>query len=127
MDATNFAANSSAGFENRSRMICAIYLTTTKDTKITKSETRIKGLQRAAERLVHRQAQAVHADEALGVLRVVGGRAVESREVGVVERIGALATDDRRVALVELDPGRAVDVLLRLVDEGPQHLHLGRE
>src|SRR5438045_2579932 len=108
MDATNFAANSSAGFENRSRMICAIYLTTTKDTKITKSETRIKGLERPAERLVHRQPQPVHADEALGVLRVVGREGLEAREVGVVERVGTLSAHDRCVPLVELDPGRAV-------------------
>src|SRR5205814_6441200 len=110
--------------EKRSRMISAIYVTATKDTKITKLDSRLKGSQRAAERLVHRQAQAVHADEALGILRVVGREGVEAREVGAVERVGTLATDDRRVALVELDPSRAVDVLLRLLDEGAQHLHL---
>ena len=43
-----------------------------------------------------------------------------------VERVGRLAADDGGAALVELQPHRAGDVLLALVDQRLQHLALGR-
>src|SRR5690349_12135559 len=74
------------------------------------------------------QAQGVEADEAGGVAMVVAALPfLEGDEVLVVERQRALAADDDRIALVELHADAAGDMLLALVDQGLQHLALGRE
>src|SRR5215472_7330920 len=44
-----------------------------------------------------------------------------------VERLRRFAADDSGEALIELQPDRTLDMLLALVDEGLQHLALGRE
>src|SRR6476661_10943159 len=74
------------------------------------------------------QAQGVETDEAFGILLVVGALVVlEGDERRGIERLGAVAAGDDDVALVELEAHLAFDVLLALVDQGLQHLALGRE
>src|SRR6185437_8047358 len=69
------------------------------------------------------QAQRVELDEAGRILLVVGALVVlEGDEILGVERIGRGAADHHRIALVELEPDRAGDELLALVDQRLEHL-----
>src|SRR5882724_1828624 len=72
-------------------------------------------------------AQGVQPDESRGVGLVVGPAVVlEGRDRGVEERVGPRRpADGRDRALVQLDAYRAVDVLLRLVDQSLQQRALG--
>src|SRR5205085_7893571 len=63
-------------------------------------------------------AQRVELDEARGVLLVVrAGVVLERRDPGVEQRIGRGAAHAHDRALVELEPHRAVHVLLRRIDQ----------
>ena len=75
------------------------------------------------------QAQAVQADEAGGVVLVVGlGRVGFHRgDVRVVEAHGGLAARDHEVALVKFHAHRAGDVLLRFFDAGLEREAFGRK
>src|SRR5579885_1127320 len=73
------------------------------------------------------QAQRVQLDEALGVALVVDFVLLEGDMGEAVEGLRRLAADDAHAALVELEPDRALDMLLALVDEGLQHLALRAE
>src|SRR5512143_2860114 len=84
-------------------------------------------LRSALTRGAQAQAQRIQLDEAFGVALVVGPLVVlEGNRLHRVERLRRLAADHGRVALVELEPHRAADVLLALVDQRLQHLALGR-
>src|SRR5471030_605488 len=74
------------------------------------------------------QPQRIQLDESLGIALIV--RALVFLEGDVlhgIERLGRLAADHRGVALVELEPHRARDIFLTLVDQRLQHLALRRK
>src|SRR5580698_219372 len=81
--------------------------------------------------LAHRQCaqpQRIELDEALGVLLVIGALVVlECDQAFAIERIRRLPPHQDGVALVELETHRAGDEFLALVDQGLEHLALGRE
>src|SRR5258708_15545040 len=84
-------------------------------------------LRTALAQAAQAEPERIQLDEAFGVALVVGaGIFLEGDVLHGVERLGRLAADHRGVALVELQPHRAADVLLALVDQRLQHLALGR-
>src|SRR5438067_498604 len=82
----------------------------------------------AAELRLDAHAQRVEPNEARGILLVVRAAIVlERRDSGIEKRIRRrIAPYDHRAALVELHAHRAIDVPLRGIDQGLQHLSLGR-
>src|SRR5690606_30978126 len=73
------------------------------------------------------QPQAVEADEAFGIVVVIGNRAfLEGHELHVVERVRRGARDDIGRALVELYLHFARYIFLALVDQRLQHFALRR-
>src|SRR5713101_5676930 len=73
------------------------------------------------------QAQRIQPDEALGIALVVDRVFLEGDMAEAVEAFGRLPADDAGRALVELEAHDPLDILLALVDQGLQHLALGRE
>jgi hypothetical protein len=74
------------------------------------------------------QPQRVQLDEALRVLLVVGAGVFLEGDMRLgIERVVGPAGDGAGGALVELHADGAGDMLLRFVDQGLQHLALGRE
>src|SRR5258705_11661604 len=74
------------------------------------------------------QPERVEFDEARRILLIVGAAVVlEGDERRRIERLRALSADDDHIALVQLEPHLALDMLLRLVDQGLQHLALWTE
>src|SRR5436853_2317580 len=76
--------------------------------------------------LPHAQAQRVQLDEALGVALIVNRVALESGERLRVQRQRRAPARHHAVALVELQPRRAGDVLLRLVNQSANDFKLRR-
>src|SRR5262244_64974 len=85
------------------------------------------GLPAAVAESADLQAERVQVDEALGVLLSVDAVGFEGHEVRAVEGVRRAAPRHGDRALVELEPDRARDVALHLVDEPLERLALGGE
>src|SRR5665213_998336 len=80
-----------------------------------------------SQRLGQPQAQRVEPDEAGGVALVVDLIFLEGDVGEAVERARRFPPDHADMALIELEPHRALDMLLAAVDQRLQHLAFGRE
>src|SRR5579863_10579777 len=73
------------------------------------------------------QPQSTEPDKALGVGLPIAAGLLKACDHWIVERVFRAASGDRGIPFVQLQPRRAANVFLRVVDQSLQSLALGRE